>query len=255
MADVETEGTGAVADMLSALERLTVHDVSPVFHSEMPTWFMHEPPVITPVVRHHQHGNAVNTLTMNEHSGSHVDAPFHFDADGRTMAQVPVDALLLRPYRKFDLSGEDLQPGEVATADQLQAAQARAGFELRPGDVAIVEFGWDRNVPGGEADRPPGWWGANQPGLSLDACEYLAAAGLAAIASDTAACDVATADGQVISGHGHTDVFLPRGILIVEGLTGLASVPPTGLFLALPLKIEDGTGSPTQIVLLGEQDG
>src|SRR6476620_5159374 len=242
MANAQIEEAGAVAAMLSALNRLTIHDVSPVFDSEMPTWFMHSPPVITPVVRHEQTGSAVNTLAMNEHSGSHVDAPFHFDADGLTMAEVPVDTLLLRPYRTFDLTDQDLQPGELVTVEQLQAAQGRAGFELREGDVAIVEYGWDRHLPGGETGRDPGWWGANQPGLTAEACEFLAASKPSAIASDTAACDVATVDGDVKFDHGHTDAFLPRGILIVEGLTGLAGVPATGLFLALPLKIADGTG-------------
>jgi kynurenine formamidase len=50
--------------------------------------------------------------------------------------------------------------------------------------------------------------------------------------------------------HGHAGAFLPRGVLIVEGLTGLADVPATGLFLALPLKIAGGTGSPVRVVLL-----
>ena len=43
-----------------------------------------------------------------------------------------------------------------------------------------------------------------------------------------------------------------RGILIVEGLTGLSHGPATGLFLALPLKISGGTGSPLRVVLLSE---
>jgi arylformamidase len=52
--------------------------------------------------------------------------------------------------------------------------------------------------------------------------------------------------------HGHVHCFLPRGILILEGLHGLAAVPPTGLLVALPLKIADGTGSPVRVVLLTE---
>ena len=54
----------------------------------------------------------------------------------------------------------------------------------------------------------------------------------------------------MLGAHGHVEHFLPQGILIVEGLTGLADVPATGLFLALPLKIAGGTGSPVRVVLL-----
>jgi len=243
---------GAVAAALAALGRLTVHDVSPTLDAHLPVWFMYEPPQITPIVRHDQGGAAVNTISLNEHTGTHVDAPFHFDAGGATMAEVAVDALLLRPYCKYDLTANDHQPGELIGLEHLKAAEARGGFALQPGDVAIVETGWDRNLPGGLNGRDQTWWGRNQPGLSNDACEYLADLGVAAVASDTAACDVAAIDAEMSGAHGHTSAFLPRGILIVEGLTGLANVAATGLFLALPLKIADGTGSPVRVVLLTE---
>lgn len=243
---------GAIAATLAAIGRLTVHDVSPTIDANLPMWFMYESPVVTPIVRHDQGGAAINTLSINEHSGTHVDAPFHFDADGDTMAEVPVDALLLRPFCKYDLTGDDHQPGDLIGLEHLKAAEARAGFSLEPGDVAILEIGWDRNLPGGPEGRDPSWWGRNQPGLTEEACEYLADLGVAAVACDTAACDVAAVDTEMSGAHGHTSAFLPRGILIVEGLNGLARVPATGLFLALPLKIADGTGSPVRVVLLTE---
>jgi arylformamidase len=251
MPSVQAE-PGAVATLLSALDHLKVYDVSPTIDAQLPMWFMYEQPQITPVVRHDQGGAAVNTISLNEHTGTHIDAPFHFAADGQTMAQVPVDALLLRPYRKYDLTGDDHQAGDLIGLEHLKAAEARGGFALEPGDVAILEVGWDRNLPGGENGRDSAWWGRNQPGLSPEACEYLAEAGVRAVASDTAACDVAAVDAEMSSFHGHVTAFLPRGILIVEGLTGLAAAPATGLFVALPLKIADGTGSPVRIVLLAE---
>lgn len=251
MSSVQAE-PGAVAALVSALDHLVVHDVSSTIDGQLPMWFMYEQPVITPVVRHDQGGAAVNTISFSEHSGTHVDAPFHFDATGQTMAQVPVEALLLRPYCKYDLTEDDHQPGDLIGIEHLKAAEARGGFALQPGDVAIVEVGWDRNLPGGPNGRDQAWWGRNQPGLSPEACEYLADAGVRAVASDTAACDIAAVDAEMTSFHGHVSAFLPRGILIVEGLTGLAAAPSTGLFLALPLKIADGTGSPLRIVLLAE---
>ena len=246
------DSVGAVAATLAALSRLRVHDVSPTIDSDLPIWFMYEPPVITPIVRHDQGGAAVNAITVNEHTGTHVDAPFHFDANGQTMAEVPVDALLLRPFCKYDMSGDGHQPGDLIGLEHLKAAEARGGFALQPGDVAILEVGWDRYLPGGPEGRDKTWWGRNQPGLTEEACEYLADLGVAAVACDTAACDVAAVDGEMSGAHGHFNAFLPRGILIVEGLKGLADVPSTGLFLALPLKIADGTGSPVRVVLLTE---
>lgn len=252
MSGVKVEAASPVGTILGAMARLRVYDVSPTLNAEMPMWFMHSPPQIVPITTHEGEGVAANQVTFSEHTGAHVDAPFHFDRNGATAAEIAVDALLLRPYCKYDLKGDDLQPGELIGLDQLKAAEARAGFALQPGDVAIIETGWDRNLPGGSAGREPGWWGRNEPGVAEEACDYLAEAGVSAVACDTAAADIAVADGEISGAHGHVHAFLPRGILIVEGLTGLAKVPPTGLFVALPLKIEGGTGSPVRVVLLAE---
>lgn len=241
-----------IAALGDALGELTVHDVSPTLGPDLPMWFMYEPPRIEPLFRHDEKGAAANRLSIAEHSGTHVDAPFHFDAQGLTADRIPVDSMLLRPFKKFDLSGDDHQPGDVVGLEHLRAAEARGGFELAEGDVAILELGWDRYLPGGAEGHAADWWGRNQPGLSEDACRYLAGRGVSTVACDTAACDIAVVDGEFRSAHGHTDFFLPRGILIVEGLHGLAAVPATGLFLALPLKIEGGTGSPVRVVLLTE---
>jgi len=234
----------ATAGLLSALAGFRVHDASPVLEPSMPMFHLHQPPEITTVTGHADVGVAVNRIAVTEHTGSHVDAPYHFDPDGLTIERLPPDVLLLRPFKKFDLTPDDPQPGELVGADALEAAARRGGFELEPGDVAIVEMGWDRHWD----DRE--FWGRNEPGLSEDACRHLAEAGVAAVASDTAGCDVACADGEVGAAHGHTTWFLPRGILIVEGLRGLAEVAPTGLFVAVPLKIAGGTGSPVRVLLL-----
>jgi len=240
---------GAAARLIGGL---TVHDVSPTLGPDLPMWFMYEPPQVTPLFGHAERGAAANSVTIAEHSGTHIDAPFHFDADGKTIDQVAPDTLLLKPYKKFDLSALNLQPGDLVDADTLRAAGDRAGFTLQAGDVAIIECGWDRYLPDGSDAREPTWWGRNQPGLSEDACALLLDAGIVAVASDTAACDVAVRDGEVLSGHGHVAAFLPNGILILEGLHGLADVPATGLLVALPLKIQGGTGSPVRVLLLSE---
>jgi kynurenine formamidase len=246
--------TGATAsslnDLGAAVRDLQIHDASPTLTSDLPVFFMYEPPTITALYEHAAGGAAANVLNAAEHVGTHVDAPFHFDPNGKTVDQLSPAALLLRPYKKFDLSANDHQPGEIVELEHLVAAAERGGLSLEDGDVALLEFGWDKYLPDGSDAREQSWWGRNQPGLSESACQYLASAGVTAVACDTAACDVATRDGEILSGHGHAHYFLPQGILIVEGLKGLAKVPATGLFLALPLKIGGGTGSPVRVLLL-----
>ena len=236
--------------LLAALSQLQVHDASPTIAPGMPMFVVYDGPEITPLLTHEEIGVAANRVAMSEHTGTHVDAPFHFDPGGLTVDQVAPDALLLRPYKKFDLSGEDPQPGELLGVDALRRAADAAGFILAAGDIAIVEMGWDRHWPQGPGDHTHSFWGHNMPGLDEDACTWLVGAGVIAVASDTAACDNAVVDGQIGDAHGHAHWFLPRGILILEGLQGLAGVAPTGLLVALPLKVAGGSGSPVRVLLL-----
>lgn len=88
------------------------------------------------------------------------------------------------------------------------------------------------------------------PGLDASACAYLVEAGAIAVASDTAACDNAVHGGEMGAACGHSHWFLPRGVLIIEGLRGLAKVPHSGLLVAVPLKLAGGSGSPLRVLLL-----
>jgi kynurenine formamidase len=251
-----TSGTGGPETaLLVALAELQVHDASPVIEAGMPMFVVYDGPQITPLLSHDQIGVAANNVSMSEHTGTHVDAPFHFDPEGLTVDRLAPDALLLRPYKKFDVTAEDPQAGELLGVDALRRAADRAGFTLTAGDVAIIEMGWDRHWPAGPGDHTHSFWGSNMPGLDEAACAYLVEAGVVAVASDTAACDNAVLNGQIGDAHGHAHWFLPRGILIVEGLQGLANVAATGLLVALPLKLAGGSASPLRVLLLHRPGG
>ena len=84
-----------LASALAALRGLRVHDASPVIEPEMPMFMIYEGPQITPLFGHAEAGAAANRIAMGEHTGTHVDAPFHFDPDGRTIDEISPDALLL----------------------------------------------------------------------------------------------------------------------------------------------------------------
>src|SRR4051794_14211519 len=219
--------TDPLAALTGALAHLRVHDVSPTLGPDLPMWVMYEAPQVEPLFRHADAGAAANRLTLAEHTGTHVDAPFHFDADGQTMDQVSVDTLLLRPYKKFDLTAHDFQPGVLVDADALRAAADAAGFMLERGDVAILEMGWDKYLPDGGDAREPTWWGANQPGLAEDACAYLVEAGINAVASDTAAADVAAPDGEILARPGHSHPLPPPRVPLLASPQGLPRVPGT----------------------------
>lgn len=236
--------------VVDGLRALTAYDVSPVFHTNMPGWNTH--PSMGVIADHRtqcMHGYYAQTLVLSEHTGSHVDAPIHNHPGKGTIDTVPVDALIA-PYKKYALAGAGYGPGDAVPLAALRTCEQRDGFALEMGDIAILEMGWDEHYKPDDADPAVReWWGGNQPGLDEDACRYLADAGVRAVACDTAACDLVVRDGVIHSQFGHETYFLPRGILIVEGLQRLAAAPAQGLFVALPLRIRNGSGSPLRVAL------
>ncbi|WP_306204738.1 cyclase family protein [Actinoplanes sp. RD1] len=70
--------------------------------------------------------------------------------------------------------GGRLDPGSAVTDAVLDAAAARAGVEVLPGDAVVVRGGWDRVRDGGQA----------LPGLTLDAVRWLHEHGVAVYAGD-----------------------------------------------------------------------
>jgi arylformamidase len=244
-----------VSALGDALRSATFHDVSPVLDDRVPVFPGHPPVAIDGQARTHaRDGYFVQELSLGEHVGSHVDAPAHaVEAMGaHTIDQYPVERFIA-PYVKYDVSSHTPGPGDLVTRAVLEEVEARDGLELQPGDIAIIEFGWDRHFKPEEDDLDTRlWWIRNAPGLAADACEYLVEHGVSAVGSDTATCDTALVDGVITSSIGHSTAFLPAEILIFETLIGLAAAPSRGIFVGLPLRIRGGSGSPIRAVLIEE---
>lgn len=224
-------------------------DLSPVISTNMPRWPTHPDVEIRHDARTFvEHGYYAQNLLLPEHSGCHVDAPVHLLADGRSIDHFPLDALI-GPAKKVDVTGVGLGPGEALSFPVFQQLLASASLTVESGDIVLFEFGWDRHFDA-ERTNPGGigWWGTNEPGLDEDSCRFLFESEVKAAGSDTAGCDIAARDGVIFSAPGHETWFLPRGLPIIEGLYGLAAVPTEFFFLALPLRIEGGSGSPLRAV-------
>jgi len=170
----------------------------------------------------------------------------------QTIDRYPVDRFIA-PYVKYDLTHRAPGPGDLVGRATLEEIEARDGLEVQQGDVAIVQFGWDRYFKPNDPDPETRlWWIRNAPGLAADACDYLVERGVGAVGSDTATCDAAVVDGKITSAVGHSRAFLPNEILIFETLVGLVAAPPRGIFVGLPLRIRGGSGSPIRAVLIEE---
>jgi arylformamidase len=241
-------GAGSMQDFAALFASARFVDLGPVLETGIPRWPTHPPLVVHPTVVHERDGYYCQTLFLAEHAGAHVDAPAHIHPD---MAEHTIDTVpaqvLCAPASVFDLRPLDLAPGEVVDAATLERIEASHPEPLAAGDVALLNYGWaERHW---HTDARWRYYAENAPGLSKDAACWLADKRPRAVGADTVACDTPLRAGeQTGPAYGHETYFLPRHIYIIEALQNLHDLPPRCFFLALPLRIKNGSGSPLRPV-------
>jgi len=182
-----------------------------------------------------------NGLTLSEHSGTHMDAPLHFVPEGPAhygTDEIPPERLA---GRAATIEATDLGAGDLLGPDRIRAWEREHG-PIERGDRVLVRYGWDERWATGPEGR---LFLDDWPGLSGEAAEYLVGKGVALVGCDTLAVDAA---GSAENPAHHA--LLGNEVYIVENLNNLDRLPPFCLFLALPLKIKGGSGSPVRAVAL-----
>jgi kynurenine formamidase len=217
-------------------------DLSHALEAGIPAWPTHarfssvlyESQALGDVATHHG-------LTMDEHTGTHMDAPLHFVSEGPAhygTDKIPLERLA---GRAATIEATDLAAGDLLGVDRIEAWEREHG-PIEPGDRVLFRYGWDERWATGPAGRRfLGDW----PGLSGGAAEYLVGRGTALVGCDTLAVDAAGSEEN--PAH---HALLGNEVYVVENLNNLNRLPPFCLFVALPLKIRGGSGSPVRAVAL-----
>jgi kynurenine formamidase len=190
---------------------------------------------------------AANNLSGAEHGGTHLDAPIHF-AEGRwTADQIPVHRLVGSAVVVDVADRAAANPDYLVTVADLESLPAGVSLE---GAIVLIRTGWGRywtdpvrylgtSLQGAEAASQ-----LHFPGLAPDAARWLAERRVDAVGIDTPSID-----------HGPSTAFESHRILFdanvpaFENVANLERLPVTGAFIvALPMKIEGGSGGPLRIV-------
>lgn len=183
-----------------------------------------------------------------EHGGTHLDAPIHF-AEGRLTAdRIPLSGLI-GPAAVVDVTGQVHADYRVTAAD-LQAWESAHGA-LPDGGILLLRTGWgdrwtDRAAYLGTAlEGPEAIPELHFPGLDPAAAAWLVAErGIVAVGIDTPSIDY----GQSTDFAAHVALYSDN-IAGFENVANLASLPTVGAYVvALPMKIEGGSGGPLRIV-------
>ncbi len=165
-------------------------------------------------------------LSMSAHTGTHMDAPRHFVADGKTMEQMPLEPVIGR-CRVFELDCED----QITVEDLKKlkiAPRQRVLFKTRNSTRSWAMDEFDKDFVS----------------IRADAAKYLVDQGVVTVGVDYLSIGGFNKDG--VETH---QIMLGAGIWVIEGLN-LADIKP-GYYelICLPLKLEGADGAPCRVVL------
>jgi kynurenine formamidase len=177
------------------------------------------------------------------HTGTHLDAPFHFTANGKTIEQIPLSDLI-GPALVIDLSEKELHPRQQITWADLSSWHA----QVRGGVIVLIYTGWSERYW-----RTPQYF--HHPYLTADAAEGLVASGVRVLGLDTLGPDETPLEGiGGENGYKFHEIFLGAGGVIAENLANLSALTEekesaadgrgTWIVNLIPLNIRGSDGSP-----------
>jgi kynurenine formamidase len=199
-------------------------------------------------------GWAVEEVQAITHTGTHVDAPYHYapTSEGRParrIDEVPLE-WCFAPGVVLDVRHK--KPGEFITPDDLAAALDRVGYRLRPLDVVLLHTGADKRLDSRDYFA--------QPGLGREGVLWLVERGVKVIGidaytldrpfADMAADFRTTGDGRFIWPAHFAGV--EREYCQVEKLANLDRLPaPHGFLVScLPVKVKGASAGWCRAVAL-----
>ena len=189
----------------------------------------------------------INRWTVVEHTGTHMDAPLHFSADGHSVDEIPITDLLV-PMAVIDIEERAMgNPDSAVTPDDIKAWEAKNG-PLPEGCCVVMKSGWYRLL------ETPKFAGRDEagknhtPGFHGETSHMLMTERkVKGLGVDTLSLDLGINTGPFPVHYS----WLPSGRWGVENLANLDQVPAKGAYILVGgPKVKAGTGGPSRVVAL-----
>ncbi|MEM9318522.1 MAG: cyclase family protein [Pseudomonadota bacterium] len=231
--------SAALADGHSQVIDLT-HTLTPDF----PTYFGTPQFATESVFNFGDNGFNLLNLTINEHTGTHIDAPLHFSEDGQSVDELAISSLVA-PLCVIDIAARAAEDPDTRVTPEDVQAWIDANGEIPDGACVAMNSGWDAKVT---TDAFRGFDGEvlHFPGFHAEAAEMLLETGAGSIGVDTLSLDYGLS-GDFITHY----TWLPAGRIGIENIKNLSEVPAAGatIIIGAP-KLAGGTGGPSRIFAL-----
>jgi kynurenine formamidase len=215
---------------------MKIIDLTLTVSDKIPTFPGSPQPSFIPWENVKEDGYNLELLFLSTHTGTHMDAPYHFLEKGAKIHEISLkklvsEAILIKSKKKN---------GESITKIDIQKFEKKHG-KIDNFSSVIFSTGWQRNLQ-------KKYYFTKNPGLSLSAAKYLASKKINLVGIDSPSIDLGT--DSKFSVH---QIFAKKGILIVENLANLEKIKSSKFHLVvLPLKLKNATGSPVRAIAFVE---
>ncbi len=171
-------------------------------------------------------------LFLSTHTGTHVDAPYHFIKNGKKIHQIDPERFVCNAI----LIRVKVMPNYKITKSDIVRFESKHG--TIPAKSAVVfHTGWNENLERRDFFE-------KNPGLSESAARYLSSKKISLVGIDSPSIDIGS--DVFFSAH---KILLKSDVLILENLCNLDKIKKTYFgIIALPLKLHGATGSPVRAV-------
>ncbi|MBD2363425.1 cyclase family protein [Anabaena minutissima FACHB-250] len=221
--------------------------LSHVIDTNIPQWPGDPPVEFTPVAELQDDGYYLRCFSLGEHSGTHINAPNSFYQAGVGIDKYSAQSLIVRAVVIDICAVAAINPDYVLTVADVLAWEGEHG-EIPVGNMVLLHTGWQAKWFDKNAFLNQDTQGIMHfPGFGRDATEFLVnERRIAGVGIDTHGVD----PGQDHSFATNRLVLAQQGI-VLENLTNLDQLPPTGTTLAIGvIRLRRGSGSPVGVLAL-----
>lgn len=214
---------------------MNIIDLSYVIENGMPTcgtpW--HEKVKICQLGKIPEVGRNTHSILLGSHTGTHMDAPYHFIEDGRTIEHTPLNIIC------GEISIIDFSSFQDNTIVKLSDV-----LNLKITERMLFRFDWFKKW------KTPDFY-KSFPYFSEEAIDFLIQNGIKLMAMDTPSPDNGSNINSLEDSPNHKRL-LKNDVVIVEYLTNtdLIDCNKTYNIFALPLKVQGSDGSPCRVILI-----
>ena len=215
---------------------MKIIDLTLTVSDKIPTFPGSPQPNFIPWENVKEDGYNLELLFLSTHTGTHMDAPYHFLEKGAKIHEISLkklvsEAVLIKSKKKG---------GESITKTDIQKFEKKHG-KIDGFSSVIFSTGWQRNLQ-------KKYYFEKNPGLSVSAAKYLASKKINLVGIDSPSIDLGK--DSKFSVH---QIFAKKGMLIVENLANLEKIKSSKFHLVvLPLKLKNATGSPVRAIAFVE---